>query len=294
MPTSPFLIEMLRRRLPDAGSAWMSQHVAEIGQGVTHSRFANIISLASRMTPRAGLNPDAGEIDSAENLLPGWNPERWSLLETMRVILVLSRKDLGEPSFASALEECFRMADLGEACALYRSLAHLPLGERFLWRAGEGCRTNVEPAFEAVACDTPYPGLYFQDAPFQQLVIKALFIEAPLWRVHGLDGRLSGELARIVLDYADERRAAGRTVPPQLWMCLGEHGGERALASLELEWQIDNPLAQQAVAFGLVRASQHDRLRQLIDKESDSKVAEMARAALEGEVNQKSFRVLET
>jgi hypothetical protein len=51
--------------------------------------------------------------------------------------------------------------------------------------------------------------------------------------VHGLDERLSGELARMALDLADERRSAGRPVNPLLWLCLGAHGGAGVVPPLE-------------------------------------------------------------
>ena len=50
------------------------------------------------------------------------------------------------------------------------------------------------------------------DAP----VVKGLFVGAPVWRIHGLDERLNPELARMVLDLADERRSAHRDVQHEL------------------------------------------------------------------------------
>ena len=53
--------------------------------------------------------------------------------------------------------------------------------------------------FEANACDTPYPATHLDDLAWRQLVIKALFVGAPLWRVYGLDKRLDAELARMAM-----------------------------------------------------------------------------------------------
>src|SRR5262249_26964726 len=81
----------------------------------------------------------------------GWSPERWAVLETLRAALVLSRSDLEREGGARAIEEGFRYADEGELRALYRTLAHVPAPERFAWRAGEGCRSNMKSGFEAGA-----------------------------------------------------------------------------------------------------------------------------------------------
>jgi hypothetical protein len=44
-------------------------------------------------------------------------------------------------------------------------------------------------------------------------VLKCLFVGVPLAAVADLDRRTDAELLRMVSDYADERRVAGREVP---------------------------------------------------------------------------------
>lgn len=286
------LTSMLRRRLEGRASGWLAESTSEIGAGVSSTRFASLISLASRFAPRRRLEPDEGEIEAARESLPGWNPERWTLLEAVRVGLVLAHLDPEDSAFAKTLEDCFRYADVGELCALYRALAHLPVGERFVWRAAEGCRTNMRSVFEATACDTPYPARHFDDVAWRQLVVKAVFIGAPLWRVFGLDERLSPELARMALDLADERRSAGREVQPELWLCLGPHGGERGLTSLETELASPNALCRRAAVLGLARAGREDRVEHLFGEESHPEVVQTARLALEGRHDQWAFRAL--
>ena len=252
--TKSFLEALLAARLQPSASAFLADASAEIGAGVDDVRFSSLISLASRHA-RGPLAPSGDERAEAGRLLPGWDPERWDLLETLRVVLVLSRPDLGDDGTVSAIESVFEYADEGEARALYRSLAHLPGGERFAWRAGEGCRTNIVPVFEAVACDTPFPAQHFDELAWNQLCIKAVFIGAPLWRVHGLDERHNPELARMALDLVEERRSAGRAIQPELWLCLGTLGGERALPALceELE-RATTDLERKAAWIGLARA----------------------------------------
>jgi hypothetical protein len=48
------------------------------------------------------------------------------------------------------------------------------------------------------------------------MVLKAYFNSIAVERIVGLKSRLNPELARMASDYADERRAAGRTVPPDI------------------------------------------------------------------------------
>ncbi len=292
--TLPLFDALLERRLAGAGRAWLQTALADIANGAAAERLASLISMASRHAPRGDLDPSAAERNDAQRLLPGWNPERWTTLEALRARLVLNHPDIDGASFSAVLEECFRYADGGELTALYRVLGHLPAGERFAWRAAEGCRTNMRTVFEATACDTPYPAQYFDDVAWHQLVIKAVFIEAPLWRVYGLDRRLSPELARMALDLADERRSAGRAVQPELWLCLGTHGGQRALDALDHEMSRADRRSRLAAALALGRAGADDRARALLGGESDPGVKATLESALAGRCDQSAFAIFET
>jgi hypothetical protein len=53
------------------------------------------------------------------------------------------------------------------------------------------------------------------------MVVKALFIGSTLAPIQGLDERRNVDLARMLVDYAHERWAAGRDVKPELWRCVG-------------------------------------------------------------------------
>jgi hypothetical protein len=290
---SAILDGMLEARLEGEPRAWLSDALRDVGEGLPEPQFAKSFSVASRFVPRVDLKPDAAELAGAEAVLAGWNLECWSLLETVRIRMLLARPDLEAATFALALENLFRFADEGEACALYRALALLPGGPRFASRAAEGCRTNMRTLFEAAACDTPYPAQHFGEVAWQQLVIKAVFIGAPLWRVHGLDEHLSPELSRMALDLVEERRSAGRAIQPQLWLCLGSYGGERALRYLEEELASEEPIFRRAAVLGLARAGRWRRLRELQAHEIDPYVTETLEAAMNGACDQRAFRPLE-
>ncbi len=287
------IARLVEPHLASDALGWLGGAVEEIAGGVDDGRFCALLSTASR---HAGgtvkVDPDAAALAEAEQVLEGWNPERWTALSALRALLVLAREDLARESGARAVEEAFRYADEGELVALYAVLALLPEPGRFAWRAGEGCRTNMRSVFEAVACDTPYPLRYFDDVAWNQCLIKCVFVEAPLWRVYGVDERLSPELARMALDLADERRSAARPVQHELWMCLGSHGGERGRASLERELAEGPVLGRSAAALGLARAGEAAKLRGFLDRERDEVVRDHLLRALDGAHDQRSFGAL--
>lgn len=258
------------------------------GGAGANDAFARAISAVSRYAPRGPLltSADAEDLAAARALVPGWTPERWTALEAARVRLVLARADADDGTLPEAVEEAFRFADEGELRALYRSLQFLPGPERFAWRAKEGCRTNMKSVFEANGCDTVYPVQNFDDIAWRQLCMKSLFVEAPLWRVVGFDDRVDDELARMALDLADERRAAGRSVFPELWMCLGRTPSARALESVAQELAGEDDLSRKGAVLALGRMGQTPRLQEL---QGDFVLSAFALEALEGRHTREAF-----
>ena len=49
------------------------------------------------------------------------------------------------------------------------------------------------------------------------MILKAIFIERPLYKIYGLDKRMNKPLAEMLVAYVNERWAAGRDVTPELW-----------------------------------------------------------------------------
>jgi hypothetical protein len=243
----------LASRLESKALQFVHTTQQEIHQCVEDARFSALIALASRHSPRQALTPTTVEIAQANDTLAGWNPENWSLLETARISFVLSRPDLLADDFEARFNRWFAYADEGESCAYYRVIPLLPEPQRFIWRAAEGCRTNMRSVFTAVACDSPYPAAYFDDVAWNQLVVKALFTETPLSRVLGIDRRLSPALSIMVLDYMDERTSAGRNIPLDAWLCLGEFGDARVDLYVQSALKTGDIKTQCAALLALAR-----------------------------------------
>ena len=145
----------------------------------------------------------------------------------------------------------------------------------------------------AGACDTPYAKDHFEALAWRQMVVKALFVGAPAWRIVGLDERLDDELARMALDLVDERRSAGRPIQHELWLCLGEHGGARAVTALEAELERGDERGRCAAAYGLARAGAAELLADRAKDQAAGPVADAMRAALAGDHSRTVFRALD-
>src|SRR5690625_5566400 len=101
---------------------------------------------------------------------------------------------------------------MNEAVGLYQGIPVYPWPESLKLRAAEGVRSNITTVFNAIALDNPYPKEYLEQDPFNQIVLKALFVGSPLFRIVGLEERANATLARILVEYSQERRSAGRVV----------------------------------------------------------------------------------
>jgi hypothetical protein len=282
---------LLSSRLDPRQRGWLADRQRELAVAPPAARLAEALSLASRYAPRTKLAPTREERARASASLAGWNPERWSTLEAVRVALILAYAEAAGAALPEALESCFQFADEGELCALYRALQFLPDGARFVWRAGEGCRTNMQTVFRANACDTGYPARHFDDIAWRQLCVKAIFVGAPLWRVFGLDERVDSELTRMVLDAAEERRSAGRPISPELWLCVGPFDPERARRAIAAEIAAGVGPGRTAAILALGRIGARAELERLAaGPELD--IASVARRALAGEHTQAAFQAL--
>jgi hypothetical protein len=294
MNTQTLLTELAARHWTPDARAWFERASAEVRRGVDDVRLCELFSAASRwVRPKLALGATAEDRQRAGQALAGFDPERWTALEATRVALLATHAGLAGERGAQTIDELFRYADVGEQAALLKSLPHLPQPERFLARAREGARSNMRSSFEAIACDSPYAARWFDAVGWRQLAIKALFIEAPLWRVWRFDERLDEELARMALDLADERRSAGRPVNPETWLCLGKFGGRRALASLERELASGPPRGRAGAVLGFARAGELDLLRSHAAVEKDELVRDALGSALAGRSDQKAFQLLD-
>jgi hypothetical protein len=152
-----------------------------------------------------------------------WPLEGWGLDDLGRVtLLLLAAARPGPGRLYELVDDCYRHGDTRERQAVLRALPLLPEAERFLPLGVDACRTSVQPLFEAMACENPYPAAHFPELNFNQMVLKALFTGVALKRIVGLDRRLTPDLARMASDYAGERRAAGRSVPSDIGLVTGE------------------------------------------------------------------------
>ena len=204
--TADDLRARLAPHLPPAGADWLDEGIAQVTAGDGRALF-----LAFGLAPRkVGRDP----------LPADFPPGPRTADQAARAALLLSYPADPKAGWLAAFDRLADAAEVGEQVALYRALPLLPFPEELADRAADGLRTNARSVFEAIAHANPFPRDRFTDDRWNQMILKALFIESPLGPVLGLRDRMNDDLARMLRDFASEREAAGRAVPDDLTALL--------------------------------------------------------------------------
>jgi hypothetical protein len=219
------LLAVVRAHASAPARDWLARAVATARPPLDRAGFATAFALAARQVGRTA--PDAATPEMARLEAAGltWPVAPWCLDGLTRAALLLrAAAGLAPGELEILAEECFLRGDTRERQAVLRTLPLLPDPARYVPLGVEACRTSVEPVFEAIACENPFPARHFPESSFNQMVLKAIFIGVRVGRILGLEGRITPELRRMAADYASERRVAGRSVPDDVAYLLGENG----------------------------------------------------------------------
>lgn len=194
--------------------SWLQSKIKEISSGDSKSLFI-AYSSASRHYKKQKLNLSESEFNQFPS--EDCNLDNWTLDRIARSVLLLSFPSEDADNYVTTLNQIISAADVEEAIAFYQSLPLLPHPEKFRLRAAEGIRTNMTSVFNAVAHYNSYPAKYLDELAWNQMILKALFVDSPLHPIYGLKQRNNPQLAQMLVDYAHERLAANRTVSSELW-----------------------------------------------------------------------------
>jgi hypothetical protein len=155
----------------------------------------------ARLFPAAGRHCGRGPLAA----IPAWTAD-----DAARVLLLLALPLPGE-ALTQEVERLYRYGDAAEKRAVLRALPALGLhAEAARPLLHDAIRTN-DPRLLTAALGPAAACL--DDAMWRQAVLKCVFMGVPLDCVADLDERADGELATMLGGLAQERTAAGRTIP---------------------------------------------------------------------------------
>jgi hypothetical protein len=215
------MIKWLEAKLEGEAIDWLKSTAQKLTDTPEDWLLYTSFSAVPRHTGKQELTFTDDELAEAKSIRDHWTPIGWTAGQLGRVYFLLSFADAGEEEFLDKIEKIFLTSDMSEAVALYKGIPLYPYQEKFKKRAAEGVRSNMTNVFNAVAHHNPFPAEYMDEGAYNQIVLKALFVESSLYKIIGLDERANETLAHIMVEYAHERWSAGREVSPELWRPVG-------------------------------------------------------------------------
>ncbi|MFG2172068.1 EboA domain-containing protein [Streptomyces niveus] len=126
----------------------------------------------------------------------------------------------------ATLTRLYHQGAAAERRAVLLALPHRVPGPEALPLIEDALRTNDTRLVEAAV--GPYAAGHLDPHAWRHAVLKCLFTGVPVAAVADAEHRAHGdaELARMLTDFASERTAAGRSVPPDLHRVLNMTGEE--------------------------------------------------------------------
>ncbi len=242
------LYQILENSSEKTSLDWLNLQAEKIHSEGSPTKFFLAFSQASRYFKKLPIGLSEDQKQKASDLVAGFDPSHWDLLQTARTILLLQFPQEKKAWF-KAINQLFETGDMHEQQALYAALPIMPFSEDLLPRAIDGCRTNMTVIFDAIALNNPFPAKYFPEANWNQMVLKAVFMQRPLYRILGLEERRNLPLANIASDFAHERWAAGRPVMAEIWRLVVPFLNDKFLADLNKAIASDDLLQIKAAVL---------------------------------------------
>ena len=202
----------LQRSVTAEAIQWLDAQIEGSRTKVDERRLPIALGLVRRKIGRSELALDAVDVASAGQLRAGWLPQWWGTDEAARVAILLATHQGDDQAFAGRVERLCATAEVTELVAILKGFAVFPAPNLLCDRAREGVRSSMQPVFEAIACRNPFPFDYFDEAAWNQMVVKCVFVGAPIDAISGLLERRNPELIRMLVDLVAERRSACRPV----------------------------------------------------------------------------------
>ncbi|MDF1664735.1 MAG: EboA domain-containing protein, partial [Planctomycetota bacterium] len=262
------LDKWLAARLPESSYAWLGERCKKIASPEIDrkQRERTLFMSYSACSRYAGKDPlalSADDLDEAKRALPDWDPSQWRSDHCARVFVLLHWPR--DNDTIKSFDKLCEAADLAELEAFYLALPLLPNAATHKKRCTEGLRTNMTSVFCAIAHRNPYPKNQLDEAAWNQMVLKALFVSVALHPIVGLDERSNPTLTQMLCDYAHERWAAGRLVSPELWRAVALHPSEAAVKDLSRALSGDDKIGAKGAALAILSAK-HEALTGLTEQ----------------------------
>ena len=270
MRKSKTIYEILRNNDNQNALDWLTEKTDKLENSRSaRDLFMTYSLLASKFDKAQAVNYGADENDTVLY----FKSHRADLLQISRIYLLTKVLEMNPEFYTPEVAKIIQVADTTELETFLRYLTMLPQSENFKYSAVEALRTNISIVFDAITLNNPYPALYFNDQQWNQMYLKAVFMERDLGMIQSVDERANADLTRIISDYAHERWAASRTIDPMFWRPVSKFMDDTLLADMKRLLSSEDPIENKAGALccyfsendsALALLEQHNELKEQI------------------------------
>ena len=240
--------------------SWLDQKLHSIK---TDQDFFISFALINKKIPRDHLQLSPAKIQTIHLKYPEFNIENWTLDQLCRFSLLMYYSLLSVKS----LTKLISVADTREQISIFKSITYLENASHFTPIVVNGIRTNIVDIFDAIALKNPFAASYFSQDEWNQMILKAVFMERPIYQIKNIDQRKNEKLAHILFDYARERWAASRRVTPELWRMISGYITEKLFVEMIKKMAEGNAQDQKAM-LKLIQESNLDAAQQWLNSQS--------------------------
>ena len=220
----------LKTRLPSEALAWFDAELRGLQAKPEQARWFKALGMAPRKLGKADLQPSQAELLAAQALRAGLDPTEWSVDQTARMAFTLAFYQGDETSFVQQIAMLVDTSEINELLAIFRGFALFPHPEALEPKAREAIRSAMRPVYEAMSHRNPYPLESFDEPAWNQMIVKAFFLDSSIWQIQGVDQRYNADLSVILISLVQERWAAGRFIAPEIWRCAVPHANAQGVA----------------------------------------------------------------
>lgn len=261
---SKALQEVLSTGLPSDTMAWIQEKIKFVSeQQSTKDLFLTYSLLASKVKTNQPL------VFKEDNVVHQYlQKQEANAVQIGRIYFLASLLEKDVAFFSPKIANIIQVADTGELETFLKFLVLLPNAADYKLTAVDALRTNIAVIFDAIAMHNPYPALYFSEKEWNQMYLKATFMERDITQIQDVEAMANQDLARIISDYAHERWAAGRVVFPYFWRPVGPFLEDALLGDMERLLQSENKDNNYAAVLCCL-ASEHPKAKALLEQYKD-------------------------
>ncbi|MGB3142620.1 MAG: EboA domain-containing protein [Maribacter sp.] len=258
--------EVLENKGPKEGVDWLKDKISKLAESKsTKDLYMTYSLLSSKFDATV---PEG--FDNTSDISSYFESHNADLLQIARIFLLSAVLEHDKDFYTPKVANIIQVADTGELETFLKSLILLPNPEAYKQTAVEALRTNIAVIFDAICMNNPYPAKYFNDQQWNQMYLKAAFMERDLSQIVAVDERANEDLTRIISDYAHERWAASRKIEPMFWRPVSKFLNEQLLEDMKRLLDSEDIIENRAGAL-CCKHSENEKAITLLNQYPDVK-----------------------